>query len=225
MVDRRISPKNFDASLPLVSTRAQMVDGEAVTRGSLISDQLDVRLRMKMWLSGRAIYEKDYRPVPEAEGGDQQETHGVSLTESGSNGYYTIAVPWIDEPIKVRGKDKAQAEYARIIAEGPPEGWTGAPQDGQGAGSGEGAGAGGAADAGAGAGSGEGDGSATEGGQAGGEGAPGDTGQGEGGGDAAGAPQDGQEGGSSAPADAPAQGDPAVPAGGSEAPDGAKTEE
>lgn len=45
----------------------------------------------------------------------------VTLEETGSNGFYTVNAPWLKEPLKIRGKEKAEAEVARLTAEGPPK--------------------------------------------------------------------------------------------------------
>lgn len=50
--------------------------------------------------------------------------HAIGLAEDGSNGYYTLTVPWLEEPVRIRGKAKAEEERDRLAAEGPPADWT-----------------------------------------------------------------------------------------------------
>jgi hypothetical protein len=50
------------------------------------------------------------------------EDRGVTLTEKGG-GNYEITAAWLDEPLKVRGRDAANAEAERVRNEGPPLGF------------------------------------------------------------------------------------------------------
>ena len=121
-MDRRLSPRYFDNDLPLVSTRQQMVDGHECLAGAVVPADLDHRIRLKLWMSGRAKYERDYSPVEieqDSDGGDLTPSE-VEIKETGSNGYYEVHAPWLEEPIRVRGIKKAEAKQAEILAAGPP---------------------------------------------------------------------------------------------------------
>jgi hypothetical protein len=47
------------------------------------------------------------------------DTKGVEYTHTGG-GRYTITAPWLDEPIKVKGKEAAQAKAAELREQAPP---------------------------------------------------------------------------------------------------------
>jgi hypothetical protein len=40
-----------------------------------------------------------------------------------SGGYYNVSAPWLDEPIRARGKAKMEEAAAQLRADGPPLGW------------------------------------------------------------------------------------------------------
>lgn len=40
-----------------------------------------------------------------------------------SGGYYNVSAPWLDEPIRARGKVKSEETAAQLRADGPPLGW------------------------------------------------------------------------------------------------------
>ena len=66
MVDRRLSPRNFDRDAELVSTRHQPINGVAHAPGDPLDEELSPTIRLRMWMCGRAVYAKDYRPTPHA---------------------------------------------------------------------------------------------------------------------------------------------------------------
>lgn len=132
-MDRRLSPRYFLADEPLVSTRIQTVSGHEVQPGGDIPADLEYGIRLKLWMSGRAKYRKDYSPSPVTDQDEAEqpgEASGAAMAEVGSNGYYEITAPWLDEPIKVRGKNKAEAILADIQRKGDPGAKTEQSQDG-----------------------------------------------------------------------------------------------
>ena len=124
-MDRRLSPRYFDNAEPLVSTRNQMVDAHECSPGSVIPADLDHRIRLKLWMSGRAKYQRDYSPSPVAEDDVVAQSGPVELKEVGSNGYYELHAPWLDEPIKVRGKGRAEKALEELRAGGEPQSYKG----------------------------------------------------------------------------------------------------
>lgn len=129
-MDRRLSPRYFRNEEDLLSTRNQTINGVDYQPGEVIDAGLDHGVRLKLWMSSRARYRSDYRPNRYAEDAPLvSETPEARLVESGSKGYYEIIAPWLDKPIKVRGKKAAEARYAKIVAEGPPEGWGAGPAE------------------------------------------------------------------------------------------------
>lgn len=65
--------------------------------------------------------EARYRETAEQAGGEAAaasilQTDGFELTEAGSNGYYQITGPGLEEPEKVRGKANAEARLAELRA-------------------------------------------------------------------------------------------------------------
>lgn len=61
----------------------------------------------------------EFAPPPE-EPEDEQLDPRVTLTATGG-GWYRIEAPWLDEPMKVQGKDDAEAEQRRLSDEGEPD--------------------------------------------------------------------------------------------------------
>jgi hypothetical protein len=184
-MNRRLSPRHFDNTRRLVSTRYGPVHGTYLTPGQDVPDDLSHAVRLRMWMSRRAVYADDYSPTPtapvvpvpdegwmvavdgwqavalqngwyalvpddfdvaaaqEGEHGfdDVTKAHGAEAAQEqlaelrdlhahngvalvgGSGGWFSITAPWLAEPVKMKGADKAQAERQRIAAEGPPEGW------------------------------------------------------------------------------------------------------
>lgn len=125
-MDRRLSPRHFNNELELVSSRTMLVNGEDLHRGDTISADLDHGTRLRLWMSGRAIYKDDFRPTPtEADA----TAFDVTITETGG-GWYVVRPTWLaegEEGEKIKGKANAEARAAELLEEGPPETEDGGP--------------------------------------------------------------------------------------------------
>lgn len=116
MADRRLAAKYFDNSKTLIATRNMTVEGHEVHAGKPLPGDLSKGLRMRLWVTRRVVYEADYRPTPTAEPESE-----VRVTEAGG-GWYQVEAPWLAEPEKVQGKDKAEARAAELREAGDPKG-------------------------------------------------------------------------------------------------------
>lgn len=129
MSDRRLIARLFDNEKPLVSARYQTVNGTELAPGEEIPTDLDRGMRMKLWLSRRAVYADAFRPTPvaeepEADEGDGDQTdwlvraHGVEVTApEAEGGNYLIKADWLDEAETVHGEEAAKARAAELRAE------------------------------------------------------------------------------------------------------------
>lgn len=176
MGDRRLSPRYFDNTQTLVSTRYGPVAGVYLKPGQALPDDLDYRTRLSMWMSRRAVYQDNFTPTPHAEGSPDAEDawmnldRGYAVTElgggwyaiksataaeddegekvqgaddaqgraedlrqahenkgvlitAGKGGWHIVTAPWLAEPVKAQGADKAGAARDKLALAGPPEGW------------------------------------------------------------------------------------------------------
>lgn len=71
MSDRRLSPRYFDNARELVSTKFQTVNGASTSPGDTLPADLPHGMRMRLWMSRRAVYADLYAPTPVQEEGDQ----------------------------------------------------------------------------------------------------------------------------------------------------------
>lgn len=129
MTDRRLIARLFDNEKPLVSARYQTVNGIELAPGDEIAADLDRGMRMKLWLSRRALYADAFRPTPVAEAASEDEAtegegdwmvraHGVEITApEAEGGNYLIKADWLDEAEAVRGEEAAKARAAELRAE------------------------------------------------------------------------------------------------------------
>jgi hypothetical protein len=117
-MDRRKAPRYFDNNKPLVSCKNQLVNGEQLSPGGLISSDLPHSVRLRIWMSGLACYQKDYKATPVADA-DQSGEHlpDVAAIEPQPGGYYLISASWLAEPLRVRGKETAAEVHAQIMTE------------------------------------------------------------------------------------------------------------
>jgi hypothetical protein len=126
MTDRRLIARLFKNDEKLVSARYQTVNGDELAPGDEISADLDRGLRMKLWLSRRAVYEADFRPTPVA---DEQPAadpaqdqdwqvlaHGVEAIPGDAENFF-IKAEWLDETETVRGEEAAKARVEELRAE------------------------------------------------------------------------------------------------------------
>lgn len=129
-MDRRLSPRQFKNEAELVASRTMTVDGAPVNRGDLLPASLEHGMRLRLWMSGRAIYKADYRPTPVAGDPETQETGEVIVAHTGG-GWYTVKASWATEPEKVKGEKAANDRAEELRKEGPPTGpdWSGYDED------------------------------------------------------------------------------------------------
>lgn len=129
-MDRNLSPRKFKNEADLVASRTMTVDGAPLNRGDLIPASLEHGLRLRLWMSSRAIYKDDYRPTPVAGDPATEETGEVTVSHTGG-GWYAVKASWLTEPEKVKGETAAEARAAELRAEGPPTGpdWSGYDDD------------------------------------------------------------------------------------------------
>lgn len=122
--DRRRIARLFDPEQQLVSRRSQLLAGKQLSAGDKVSDKVPLGTRMKLWLSGRLDYEKDFRPtartgpVPadtEKDASWLDRADGVEVIE-GENGWYQIKAEWLDEVVSAHGEDKAKETAADLRA-------------------------------------------------------------------------------------------------------------
>jgi hypothetical protein len=128
----RRDPRLFDRTRPLAMARSAQLYAHDVTAGDplTIVDELtdekgavtfDVALRL--WLSGVAVYDEDRRPTPVET--PEQEVERLVVLEELKGGWYMIRAPWLpDGHEKIKGKAKATARLAEIVAKGDTKGVT-----------------------------------------------------------------------------------------------------
>ncbi len=118
MSDRRLSPKHFVWPSVLIATRAMTFDGNELVAGDKIPlGEEDKGKALRIWMTGRAVYEEHFNPTPI---NSAPLTREFRITKGGNNGYYLIDVPWLDEPLSIKGKKKAEDERDRLQSEGEP---------------------------------------------------------------------------------------------------------
>lgn len=127
MTDRRLAPRNFDAAKTLVAAKTRTINGKDLQPGDVIDAELPTATLMRLWMTGLAVYQDDFRPTPVAQPGDKDDAEqidldawkihadGVDVTE-GDNGWYAIKADWADEAEKVRGHEAAEARVAELRA-------------------------------------------------------------------------------------------------------------
>lgn len=118
-MDRRLTPRRFDADTQLVARRAMLVDGKELNRGDPIPMSIPANTRMRLWMSARAVYEKDFRPTPQV-GDAENPGPEVTITHEGGP-WYVVKASWLEEGERIKGKAAAEARKEELEAEGPPE--------------------------------------------------------------------------------------------------------
>jgi len=73
MSDRRLSPRYFDNARELVSTKFQTVNGASTSPGDTLPADLPHGMRMRLWMSRRAVYADLFTPTPVEEEPDQHD--------------------------------------------------------------------------------------------------------------------------------------------------------
>lgn len=107
-MDRRFTALKFNEGLPLVARKHLMLNGQKVKPGQPLPKGLSLRTRQSLWLSRRADYAESYSPTP-------VEDTGVTMDAAGG-GWYVLTAEG-QEPVRVQGKEAAEAAYARLAAE------------------------------------------------------------------------------------------------------------
>jgi hypothetical protein len=140
MTDRRLSPRHFDNTKPLVSSKLQRIQGVQYHPGETVASDDGSNTMLKLWMVGRVVYKDDYRPTavqqPEADPdltpdeiaaqeaeraaaeekakADQAATDaGFAMEQNGS--WFTITGPGLDEPVKVQGEDAARTKRDELV--------------------------------------------------------------------------------------------------------------
>ncbi len=117
MSDRRLSPKYFTWPADLVATRAMTFNGNDLVAGDpILLGEDDKGMAMRIWMSGRAVYSREYNPTPI----QSAPISPVFEMIDRKNGSWAITVPWEDEPIIVKGKAKAEARRDELMNAGEP---------------------------------------------------------------------------------------------------------
>lgn len=122
MANNRLAPRYFDDGRTLLWTKFTTFNGEDFAAGEKVPEGTDKGMKMRLWLSRRAAYDTDYQPVPQAEGGEITQDD-FAITDL-KNGYYEIANPYGD-PVKIKGKAKAEKRAAEMTEAGEPADWGG----------------------------------------------------------------------------------------------------
>jgi hypothetical protein len=110
---------SFDPSKQLVAGRQMTLHDDELTGGDPISMDVDEGTRRRLWMVEHAHYEEDYRPTPELQTEEEEDTKGVEFTHIGG-GQYEVTAPWLTEPVKVKGKAAAEAKAAELREQAPP---------------------------------------------------------------------------------------------------------
>ncbi len=130
MTDRRLIARLFDNAEPLVSARYQPINGIEYQPGQVIDADLNHSVRMRLWLSRLAVYERDFSPTPIADAEAAQAgpevpeadqwmilADGVGVTIGDGENYF-IKADWLNEVETVGGTEAAQARAEALRAEG-----------------------------------------------------------------------------------------------------------
>jgi hypothetical protein len=120
MEDRRLTPANFKRDEPLVSRRYQTINGVDHKPGDPIDPDLPFGVRMRMWLTARAVYASAFKPTPVIDPAEEARIN--STIEPLGGGYYRITTPWLPDGERVRGGEAAKARLDELLAAGDPKG-------------------------------------------------------------------------------------------------------
>lgn len=128
----RRDPRLFDRTRPLAMARFatlyehEMAAGDPLTiiDGETGGDKGEIPLgiAVRLWVSGQAVYADDLRPTPFLS--PEQEAARVVTLEPTGGGWYIISAPWLDEGVKVRGKEEAETRRDEIVKRGDTKGVT-----------------------------------------------------------------------------------------------------
>ncbi len=115
MADRRRAPRNFIHGQDMVATRVMTFLGKDYTAGDVLPE-VDKGMALRLWMSRRADYKNEFNPTPIEQPTLSDPFELINL----KNGYYTVAAPWLDEPISIKGKKKAATLQAKMQNDGAP---------------------------------------------------------------------------------------------------------
>jgi hypothetical protein len=103
----------FDPKRDFVAARGFTFAGVQCAAGDPFDKEAATSQRLKMLYDSRKI---NFAPEKEAD------ADAVSIRQT-SGGYYDVSAPWLDEPIRARGKVKSEETAAQLRKDGPPLGW------------------------------------------------------------------------------------------------------
>lgn len=103
----------FDPNREFVAARGFTFAGAPHAAGDPFDKAAADRTRLAMLYESRMI---NFAPE------DAKPADPVTFIQT-SGGYYNVSAPWLDEPIRARGKAKMEEAVAQLRAEGPPLGW------------------------------------------------------------------------------------------------------
>lgn len=117
MSDRRLSPKYFIFPAPLVFVRHVTFEGVDYKPGDDLPEGTDKGKAQRLWMSRRIVYKDDFNPTPIQSSPNLDDPFPVTDHKNGS---YSIGAPWLDEPITIKGKKKANDQRDKMMREGEP---------------------------------------------------------------------------------------------------------
>lgn len=103
----------FDPNREFVAARGFTFAGVPHAAGDPFDKAAADRTRLAMLYESRMI---NFAPE------DAKPADPVQIVQV-SGGYYNVSAPWLDEPIRARGKAKMEEAAAQLRADGPPLGW------------------------------------------------------------------------------------------------------
>lgn len=103
----------FDPNREFVAARGFTFAGAPHAAGDPFDKTAADRTRLAMLYESRMI---NFAPD------DAKPADPVQIVQV-SGGYYNVSAPWLDEPIRARGKVKSEETAAQLRADGPPLGW------------------------------------------------------------------------------------------------------
>ncbi len=121
------NPTTFKKDEPLVMARFAPLFGKPMHPGDPIDvgtneGQVPVDTAIRLWITGFAVYAKNYTRTPVIDPAEENPT--LVVLEDLGGGWYLITAPWMPEGEKVQGKDAAEARRQEIVDKGDTKGVT-----------------------------------------------------------------------------------------------------